>query len=466
MVSRGIKRFSTFILTIFLAITLVGCTINIINPLDNINISENEQVNIVYSLLERYYYQDLPLDLRKIETVEELLTYVDPYTGIFEVGSTSIEKEDHYEGLGISITDHAEGLLITEINYYVDIDESVYVGDIITKVNDVSLAGLEFTEKTVILKGELGDEKNLEIKRLNDVIYTTLEIIDVPFNSVLYEVYGNIGYIKLNRFGKDTAIYFKEALNIVEESNIEGLIIDVRDNGGGYLNVAYSILNEFIGGTEPMFYTRNVKEDIMTPYLPANSEQGKPYPLTILVNQNSASASEVIAGVFQKHGYELFGERTYGKDLYQGSVNLPEEYFGENLVLNLTNGYWLLTESETVAGGLVPDVPFSDLGIKALPYPVLQKEYKKGESNPYIFTYQYLVSTQINGIYNAGYFDNNFEIMLREYQNLQDLNETGFLDKETLMSLITLYRQIDKNLAYDNMFNEAINYMEASVNGS
>lgn len=466
MVSRAIKKFGVFVFAILLTVTLFGCTINIVNPIDETNVSKNEQVNIVYKILEEYYYLELPLDLTKIETVEELLTYVDPYTGIFEIGSTNIEKGDHYEGLGISITNHLEGLMITDINEYVDIDEIIFVGDVITTVNDISLSGLEFTQKTAILKGELGEEKNLKINRLNEVVSLTLEIIDVPFNSVLYGVYGNVGYIKLNRFGKDTTNYFKTALNKVEESNIEGLIIDVRDNGGGYLNVAYSILSEFIGGTEPMFYTLDVKDNTMTPYLPQNPEQEKSYPLMLLVNQNSASASEVIAGVFQKQGYKLFGEKTYGKDLYQSSVILPKEHFGENLVLNLTNGYWLLTESETVAGGLIPDVPFSDLGIKALPYPVLQKEYKKGESNPYIFTYQYLVSTKVDGVYNAGYFDDNFEIMLREYQNLEGLNETGFLDKETLMSLIKLYRQIDKDLAYDNMFNEAIKYMESSLNAS
>lgn len=466
MGSHTIKRIGALILMILLAISLVGCDITIVNPVQHPNVSENEQVNIVYSILEQYYYLELPLDLRQIETVEELLTYVDPYTLIYEAGSTSIEREDHYEGLGISITDHVEGLLITDINYYIDIDEKIFVGDIITTVNDTSLAGLEFTDKTLILKGQLGEEKDLKVKRLNETISITLEIIDVPFNSIIYDVFGRIGYIKINRFGRDTTNYFKQALYALEEDNIEGLIIDVRDNGGGYLNVAYSILNEFIGGTDPMFYTYDVKDDNLSPYFPKNSAQGKSYPLTILINQNSASASEVIAGVFQKKGYKLFGERTYGKDLYQVGLRLPEEHFAANMILNLTNGYWLLTENETVAGGLIPDIPFSDLGIKALPYPVLQKEYKKGESNPYIFTYQYLVSLEVDGAYNAGYFDNNFEIMLFEYQNIKGLSQTGFLDEQTMMSLINQYRQIKKDTTYDNMLNEAVNYMETGLNGN
>ena len=100
-----------------------------------------------------------------------------------------------------------------------------------------------------------------------------------------------------------------------------------------------------------MFYTLDVKDNTMI-HITTKPEQEKSYPLMLLVNQNIASASEVIAGVFKNKAIN-FLEKNIWKSLIKAQL-LSQRHFRENLVLNLTNGYWLLTESETVAGGLIP----------------------------------------------------------------------------------------------------------------
>lgn len=88
---------------------------------------------------------------------------------------------------------------------------------------------------------------------MGEEITEVLEIIEIPFNSVVYNKYGNVGYIRINRFSLTTFDCFNDALTNLEELGIEGLVIDVRDNGGGYLGAVYNILKLFLDGDEPLF---------------------------------------------------------------------------------------------------------------------------------------------------------------------------------------------------------------------
>lgn len=464
---RTIRRFGVFILTLAMTLMLSSCTINLIDPDGLINKSPNEQVNIVYFYLENLYYKDLPLNLREIKTVEELLSYADPYTMIYTQGSSSIERDESYPGVGITITDNDLGLFVTEINYQISIDDYLYVGDIITVVNDVELAELEtFESKTELLKGDIGDPLNLTVNRLGEELEFELEIIEIPYKSINYKKINNVGYIEIARFGKDTTMYFRQALEDLERQGFDSLIIDVRDNGGGYLDVAVDIVSMFIVDEEPFLSIYNVKEDTKKTYNTGTEPLDRDYEILFLVNQNSASASEVVSGTFQKYGYELFGERTYGKDLFQRGYLLPDEAFPENSVLNITLGYWYLKDESRVVGGIEPDIYFSESGIKTLPYPALIKEYQKGESNPYIYVYQFLISQSVNGKYRPNYFDDNFEQMVLTYQEENDLDTTGILDVPTMMNLIDLYRSMMKDQAHDDMLNAAVNYLENKINGN
>lgn len=450
MGSRVIKRITLFFLVIGLFI-LSGCQLNLnVSPKTEKN--PNPQIMEVYDLLNAYYYKKLPLDISKIESVEELLTYVDRYTYIYAT-TRSIDMGNQYVGLGVTISEHDEGILITDINIRTDRDAHLYVGDIITAVNGTLLKGLSFDEKALLLKGEKDEEKTLDINRFDDKVSVVIPLIEVPFDSIEYQKKGNYGYIKILRFAGDTGTAFKAALTALEKETIEGLIIDVRDNGGGYLLSSVDVLNQFIDNTDPYLYIHEVKSNHLKGYKNDHPVTAKVYPVKVLVNEHSASASEIVAGTMQQVGFELIGEKTFGKDVYQTSHQLST--FPKDTYLSITGGYWLLKDKTRVNGGIKVDIERPQTGVLALEYPVVLKVFHKGDAHPIITTYQYLLSLSIESFYEPALFDDHLEAMILTYQQQNGLEPTKILDAPTQLSLIDFYRTLIKDNNNDHQLNYA-----------
>lgn len=457
MVFRGIKSLLKTILVGLVVVVLSSCTVQFTNPNTNYqNRSVDPQVNEVYDILKQLYYEDLPLDLTKIDTLDELLTYVDPYTYVYEADTRSIETGETYVGVGLTIQEHPDGLLVTAVNPLTENYYLMYVGDIITEVNSVVLAGLKFEDKTPLLKGLLGEEKQLKIIRFNQEIQLSIHLQEVPFNSIVSKKMGSVGYIEINRFAATTADLFSEALSELETAGIEALVIDVRDNGGGYLSAVTDILENFVYGEDEYIFLYNVKENSYSASKPKPGVTAKPYPIVTLVNNHSASASEVLAGVLKQFNYPVFGERTFGKDVYQ--IGYPVKSVGENFYLNLTGGYWMLGDKTRVTGGIVPTKYHVQTGIKGLLYPVLGDTYALGDANPYIETYQYIIHMSIGGNYEAGLFDADFKNMVELYQQANSLTVNGKLDEPTILSLVNVYKTESLKQELDNQLAAALLY--------
>lgn len=475
MVFQKIRRYISVVLAILSVIALSSCTFNfrteVINPTppvdDNggnfVNVSKNPDVNYVYDLLDKNYYLPLPLDLTKINDVETLLSYTDPYTFIYEVDSRSIDKDENYGGIGITIVNHDDGLMITDLNFGVEaLIGLVYPGDIITKVEGVSLAGIGFEAKTVLLKGEVGTTKNVQIKRGNGLVDVTLSLIEVPFKSVTYELFedgsSKIGYIRINRFSGETAEKFSEALLNLKTSNMEKLLIDVRDNGGGYLSAVVDILMNFVYGEDAFLFIENVKDNQTDEYKPKEDSEKAPYDILVLTNGNSASASEVLAGTLRQYDYKLFGETTYGKDVYQYGIRLTK--INPNYILNVTAGYWKLKDKSRVIGGLVPDIYSPQTGIHTYEKPIINRVFNKGESHPLIGLYQMILANYKPTYYQEGYFDDATVELVTHYQTVKDgLTVTGILDIETQLYLYQDYYNMMVNHLHDTQLMQALAYL-------
>lgn len=463
MVSRVSKRLLQVLMLLVLGLFLASCDINqhINNEYHYYDSSPNPQVNEVYKLLNQYYYEELPINVSRIQKVEDLLKYVDNYTYIYQ-GARSIDQGEKYLGIGITITDHNEGLLITDVNYYVDIDDRVFAGDIIKGVDGESIKGLEFEDKTLNLKGEENQILTLSIMRLGYEIEVEVPIIEIPSPSVEYKFIeeGKIGFIKILRFEYETHVPFNDALIEFENSGMETLIIDVRDNGGGYVNSTIEILKNFVYGDEPYVYLYNVKANAITSYKPLKEATRKNYEIITLINGSSASASEMLAGSLNQFGYKTFGEKTYGKDVFQASLEL--QTFEQNTMLSLTFGYWLLKDQTTVRGGIEPTIYHKETGYKMYGVPTLNKTFEKGDASSELMIYQYLISLELEGRFEYGLFDQQFQELLVTYQYLKDLPLSGKLDVFTMQHLIVYYRNLVKEGNNDNLLNEAIKYAQSS----
>lgn len=460
MVSRISKKILSIGLILVSLLLLSSCEVNHYHEYNNhyYGVSDDVQINEVFKILNQHYYEKLPIDISQLSSVDEIFLYTDRYTYIYEVDTRSIDQGSAYVGVGITIQEHKDGLLVTKVNTNIEANKDVYAGDIITHINDTKLEGLDFSEKTQLLRGELDETRVIKITRINQEVTVTLTLVSVATPSVTFKYFNDIkiGYIKIDRFEGDTHVYFNESLQTLENLGMENLIIDVRDNGGGYLNATVEILRNFVYGNEPFVYVYYSKANYREAYRP-NKSAKKPYEIITLINTNSASASEMLAGTLMQYDYKSFGDVSYGKDLFQGSVALTT--FGENMRISMTMGYWILKDDTTVRGGIQPNINHVESGVRMFNQPILNKVYEKGHATSALLVYQYLLSQKVEGSFEFGLFDSNLEQMILTYQQENNIELTGKLDIDTQTSLIDFYRELINDVEYDNLLNGAIKYI-------
>ena len=195
-------------------------------------------------------------------------------------------------------------------------------GDIIESINNVSLKGLSFDEKTKLLNGKVGDKFVLKIKRKNEdlkdytLTYSEYDIdsIDLEVADSKIKIPDNIIYIRIESFG-NRKVAHQLYNNVKGKKNLKGLIIDLRDNGGGLVDRAATVGNMFIQNAKIVtIVDRNGVEDVIN----ANEHLLSDVPIVVLINENSASASEILAAAFKdtKRG-TLVGKKTFGKGIVQ-----------------------------------------------------------------------------------------------------------------------------------------------------
>lgn len=414
----------------------------------------------IYSILDRYYYKDLDFKLSDVTSTKDMIERLnDPYTYIYEANTRSIEFGEFYHGIGVTIIDTESGLLVTEINPLANL-KTVYPFDIITKVNDQPLEGLSFNDKQNLLIGSLNDLFTLSILRGDQTIVTTVTIKEIPLNSVSYKNYDGIGLIDINRFSGNADDLFNTYLAALESEAIQGLIIDVRDNGGGYLDSVVSILNNFMIGEDAFLSMHRVYDDHYDRYFPIENAVPKTYPIVVLMNENSASASEVLAIAMKENGsYPLIGNKSFGKDVYQVSYSVEKS--GENKLLNMTQGYWLSPKLNSVSGGILPDYEVAKHELFLFDYPMYVKPIELGmslESEEALVSLINLLETSLPS-FTLSTFDEAFEVKVRAYQEQNDLLVTGKLDYQTILNLIDQYQLLEQNELYDLQLQYALSYM-------
>jgi carboxyl-terminal processing protease len=226
-------------------------------------------------------------------------------------------------------------------------------GDIITRIDGQSTYGMSQDDAVQLMRGEPGTQLTLSVFRtdLNQEFDFTIirEIINVP--SVEDKIVSTdplLGYIKLNQFDAHSAEEMAASINKMEAQNAKGLILDLRDNGGGEFDAALAIADLFLGDTAVV----SVKDAKGQETIHKANAGGDNTPLIVLVNKNSASASEILAGALQDNGRAiLVGEKTFGKGVVQTLFPLPD---GGALKLT-TQKYFTPKGTDINAIGINPD---------------------------------------------------------------------------------------------------------------
>lgn len=502
-----------------LLIILFGFSLN--TKAQKPNAEKDKLLTLLY-YIENYYVKDVDQHKLIEDAIVALLGELDPHSVYIpkeDVQATNEPLQGNFEGIGIQFNILEDTILVVAtISGGPSEKVGVMAGDRIVKIGKEVVAGNGITNAGVAerLRGKKGTEVTIEVKRSGErkLIDFNITRDKIPIFSVdaAYMAADGVGYIKVNNFADKTPEEFEAAIKSLKAKGMTSLILDLQGNGGGYLKAAFGMVDEFLTAGKMIVYTEGVhspRQDLKSSSI-GDWKEGK---LIVLVDQSSASASEIVAGAVQDWDRGLvIGRRTFGKGLVQRPFNLPDtsqvrltiaEYytpsgrFIQKSYVNGTKAYRKelsdryesgeLTDSMKLefpdslkfktangrivygGGGITPDVyvPIDTTGTSEYFWQLL----RKGIVNKYGLNYVDKHRKQLEKIYkDLNYFEQNFEIdndFLKEFVTFAE-KEGVKKDDEGLQKSKEALSIRMKGLIARNLFNEEAYYiiMNKSFNDS
>jgi len=317
---------------------ILGCTLFIAGSISYgfsdkyFDISKNLDIfSSVYKTIHMNYVDDVkPGELIKTG-IDAMLKSLDPYTVYYpesDIEDYRFLTTGEYGGIGSMIRKSGDYVMITEPYEGFPAQKSdLHAGDIIKAIDGKSIEGMSTGEVSKVLKGQANTAVTLTIERPNtneklekNLKRENVKIADVPYYGMLNE---SVGYIKLTSFTQTASRDVISAFQELKTQGMKSLVFDLRDNGGGLLNEAVNIVNMFVPKGQEVVSTRGKRQDVSRTYVALNNPIDLDIPLTVLVNGNSASASEIVSGALQDLDRAVvIGERTFGKGLVQETKGL------------------------------------------------------------------------------------------------------------------------------------------------
>ena len=292
-------------------------------------------------LNKNYVDETNPGDLMD-KAIKGMLASLDPYTVYFneqDVMRFKINNTGEYTGIGAVLSRKKEQLIIKEVYKNFPADKaSLKAGDEIIQVGDILLSEYK-DEASNLFKGTKNTKIDIKYLRQGKVNTTQIILDEVEIKSVPFfaKIDDKTGYIVLARFNKKASQETKDALEQLKKEGAERIILDVRDNPGGLLNEAVNICNLFVAKNETIVTTKSKIEKHTSTYKTTKDPVDTQIPLIILVNDRSASASEIVAGALQDLDRAVvLGSRSFGKGLVQRPVDLT---FGTQLKVTISRYY-------------------------------------------------------------------------------------------------------------------------------
>lgn len=323
-----------------------------------------------YNLIDQSYYTDIDKEKLIDGAINGMLSSLsDPHTNYLnqdETDNFNNLMNGSYEGIGaeLTINDKGEIIIITVFKNSPASEQGLKFNDIILEVNGKSVSGKTTTEVVGLIKDSKNPVAKIKIMRDSEVLNFDVEkrivVIESVESKVIERENKRIGYLIVNTFANNTYDQFKEKLEALESEKIDSLIIDVRGNSGGYLHSVTNMLDLFLSkGT--ICYQIADKVNIYKHKAITNDK--RQYPIAVLVNKASASASEILAiSLKEAYGASIVGTNTYGKGTVQTTKNL-----NGGGMLKYTIQKWLSPNGNWVNG----------VGVEPTDYVELTSEYEK-----------------------------------------------------------------------------------------
>lgn len=299
------------------------------------------------------YVDDIDLDSLQEEVISSTLESLDPhssYIPVEDLQEITESMEGNFDGIGVEFQLLDDTIVVVSpISGGPSQRKGIRAGDRIVKVDTMIVAGVGFTNKDVVgtLRGPKGSSVDLYIKRkgVERLLKFTIIRDKIPLTSVdvAYMIDETRGYIKVNRFSGTTEKEFVKALDALMDQGMEALVLDLRSNPGGFLSAAIAMLDEFLPSGKLLVYTQGnarTKQVYTSSYYGAFTKG----EVVVLVDEGSASASEIVAGAIQDHdrGY-VVGRRTFGKGLVQ-----EQSMLGDGSAFRLTTSRYYTPSGRSI----------------------------------------------------------------------------------------------------------------------
>lgn len=303
------------------------------NKLGIINTSSNK-LNALLRIINDQYVDTVNMGELVEEAMPQILSELDPHSSYIpakDLEAVNADLKGSFSGIGIQFTIQNDTIHVNSViqggpsekvglmagDRIVEVDDSAFVGKIVTN-----------SEAMKRLKGEKGSKVKLGVYRPGekDLLHFTVIRGNIPVKSIdaAYMINEKVGYIKVNKFGETTYPELLIALAKLNQKNCEGLIVDLRGNTGGYMTAAIQMVNEFLPNNRLIVYTqgrRSPRED----YNSNGTGSNQKMPLVVLVDEGSASASEIFAGAIQDNDRgTIVGRRSFGKGLVQQPIEFSD----------------------------------------------------------------------------------------------------------------------------------------------
>lgn len=302
-----------------------------------------EIYNTLFKELNMYYINEInPAELTN-KAIKNTLKDLDPYTNFYneqDVEDAKIRREGEYGGIGISVYYSKKGIQINEVYKGFSADKAgLKVGDIIISIDGQSLNNMEREELSTFLKGAPNSTIIIQIQRQGETIEKEISREKISINPVPFSemIDAETGYILLTRFNSKASSEVKKAFRKLKKAGMKKLVFDLRSNPGGSLLESINISNFFLPKGKIIVSTKAKVKKWSTTYRTTNKPLDLEIPIVLLVNERSASASEIVSGSLQDYDRAvIMGQRSFGKGLVQRYRELT---YGTQLKVTISKYY-------------------------------------------------------------------------------------------------------------------------------
>ncbi|RCW67078.1 S41 family peptidase [Saliterribacillus persicus] len=449
-------------------ITFIGLTVfNVIEPTESTNnvassdqsntITDTEQEDVSQSDLEKMEKVASAFDIIKTSYLEEvedgaliegaiqgmLETLGDPYSVYMDqetMEQFNEQIESSFEGIGAEVS-MVEGnvTIVAPIKDSPAEEAGLRPNDQILSVDGESIEGMELYDAVAKIRGEKGTTVTLEVRRpgVDDILSIEITRDSIPLETVYAETREQdgktVGIIELTSFSEKTSERFEEELTKLEEDGIDGLVIDVRGNPGGLLPSVEEILKNFVPKDTPYIQIEDPKGEKSRYF--SNIEEPKSYPISVLIDEGSASASEILAiALNEAEDYPTVGTTSFGKGTVQQTVSM-----GDGSTIKLTRFKWLSPEGNWIhEEGVEPTVEQKQPEYYYTNPIQLEEPFTFNDSDDKISN----VQVMLKGLgyepgREDGYFSEETQQAVEAFQTAEEIEATGEINEETAEVLQT-----------------------------